>query len=45
MDDKKNKKKYVDPKAELVDFVDEDIITLSLGTDGGIGGGDNEEDY
>ena len=32
MDDKK--KKYLKPEAEIVDYVDEDIITKSL-TDGG----------
>ena len=45
MDDKKNKK-YVIPEAEVINFVNEDIITLSgdelLGI---IGTGDNEEDY
>ena len=28
MNDKK-KRRFVDPKAEIVDFIDEDIITLS----------------
>ena len=31
----KDKKKYVKPDANVVDFVDEDIITLSLGTQNG----------
>ena len=43
MDDKK--KKFIIPEAEKVNFVEDDIITLSDGTDGGIGSGDNEEDY
>ncbi len=30
-----DKKKYVKPDANVVDFVDEDIITLSLGTQNG----------
>ena len=42
MDDKK-KKKYVIPEAEVVNFADNDIITLS-GTDTATwGGGDGEE--
>ena len=32
MDDKK-KKKYVIPEAEILDFANDDIITLSTGTD------------
>lgn len=43
MDDKK--KKFMIPEAEKVNFVEDDIITLSDGTDAGIGGGENEEDY
>ncbi len=30
-----DKKKYVKPDANVVDFADEDIITLSLGTQNG----------
>lgn len=43
MDDKK--KKYVIPDAEVIDFVDDDIITKSavdLFADGGI---DNQEEF
>ena len=45
MDDKK--KKYLIPEAETIDFAEEEIITLSGGTDTAdeIGGADNEEDY
>ena len=48
MDDKK--KKYVTPKAEKVDFCEEDILTTSGLRAGGyleedVGGGDNLEDY
>ena len=38
MDDKK--KKYVIPEAELVNFVDEDIITVSVGVEAGMGDGE-----
>lgn len=30
MDDKKNKKKFIVPEAETIDFINEDIITTSL---------------
>ena len=43
MDDKK--KKFTIPEAEKVNFIEEDIITLSDGTDGGIGDGENEESF
>ena len=42
MDDKKNKK-YVIPEAEVVEYVDEDIITVSRTGDTLAWGG--EEDY
>ena len=38
------KKKYKDPEVEIVVFLNEDIITLSLGDTIG-DGGDNEEDF
>ena len=34
MDDKKNKKKYIIPEAEIVEFVGNDIITMSSDDDG-----------
>ena len=34
MDDKKNKKKFANPEAEIVAFNQEDIITESAGTNG-----------
>lgn len=34
MDNKKNKKKFATPEAEVVSFETEDIITGSAGTDG-----------
>ena len=34
MDDKKNKKKFIIPEAEKVNFVNEDIITTSLTENG-----------
>ena len=47
MNDKKKKKEYVIPAAELVDFANDDIITLSsLDTNnGGWVGDDNTEDW
>ena len=45
MDDKK-KKKYVIPEAEVLDFVNDDIVTVS--DDSGewwMGGGDNAEPF
>ena len=38
MDDKKKNKEYVKPEADLVEFADEDIITVSVGTEAGWGG-------
>lgn len=40
MDDKKNKKEFINPDAEIVDFTDEDIITMSVGGTAGWGGED-----
>ena len=46
MDDKKNKKKFAIPEAEMLDFVNEDIITTSLVEDGTAEWDDgNVEDY
>ena len=46
MDDKKNKKKYVIPEAELVDFANNDIITVSgRGLLGDIGEDEDGEDF
>ena len=39
------KKKYAKPEAEIVDFVNEDIITESLTNDGNAGWGATGEDY
>ena len=42
----KDKKKYVKPDATVVDIVDEDIITLSIGTQtGNWGEDDNGEPF
>ena len=38
------KKKYKEPEMEIINFLNEDIITLSLGDTIG-DGGDNEEDF
>ena len=48
MNDKKNKKKFVAPESEIVDFAN-DIITVSENANaldwGNWGSGDNNEDY
>ena len=46
MNDKKKKKEYAVPEADLIEFADEDIITLSTGTEKlDWGGGENEEPF
>lgn len=45
MNDKNKKKKYVIPEAEIVDFANEDIITLSGADRLYWGAGDNEEPF
>ena len=44
MDDKK-KKKYVIPEAEVINFNNEDIITLSAGTNNAEWGGAGDDNY
>ena len=44
MNDKKKKKEYVIPEADLVEFVKEDIITVS-GLANWWGGGDNNTEH
>ena len=40
------KKKFIIPEAEIIDFKNEDIITLSVGTQGAeIGGGEDTDDF
>ena len=34
MDDKKKKKKFIIPEAEVIEFNNNDIITLSMGVNG-----------
>ena len=46
MIDKKNKKVFMIPDAEIVSLANEDIITLSAAdAEGRIGDGENEETY
>lgn len=46
MDEKKNKKVFATPEAEVVDFINEDIITTSLNEAGTAAWEDGEgEDY
>ena len=45
MNDKKKKKEFVIPEAEIVNFADDDIITLSGAEKLYWGGGDNIEPF
>jgi len=45
MEEKKNKKKFVNPDMEIIEFTNEDIITLSGQQTLFWGGGDNEETF
>ena len=44
MDDKKNKKRFTIPEAELVDFANDDIITTSVLSFGNTLGGFGDDD-
>ena len=45
MIDKKNKKVFMIPDAEIVNLANEDIITLSAAEEARFGDGENTEDY